>query len=1495
MINLRLHKLLTLILVHLSILSNAQLNVLNTPQNTNGSPVWLIENVLLGNGVTATNISFQGDSNVQVGFFDQNNSNIPLSSGIIMTTGNIGLAPGSPGNFQPNAGLDLASGAGDPDLQSLVGGASTNDAIILEFDFVPLGDSVSFNYVFASEEYPEWVCSNFNDVFGFFISGPGINGSFSNGAANIALIPGTSTPVAINSVNPGVSGNNGQDLNCDNLDPNWPNYNIYYNDNVGAGGNAIEYDGFTTVLTAFRTGLQCGQVYHIKLAIADVFDGTFDSAVFLEQGSFTAPGIKVEVKTVTGDETMIEGCAEANFIFIRPDTIGFDSVSFDIAGNAINGVDYSFLSNTVIFQPGEDSVTVTISPIADGVAEGTDTVIVTVMNITQCGDTVFETAELFIVDGYNLPISANNVSITCPNDTVTISANASGGTPPYDYVWSNGDNNQSTDVSPFATDTFFVTATDFPGCPGIDTVIVTVLNPNPPIFAGVDTGFCLGDSIQLLATGGVSYLWSPPSGLSSTNIPNPFAFGGGINTYFVTGTDVNGCQNIDTIVVTGDSIPFIQVRTDTAICLNDSIQLGGNPSGPGNATFSWSPTGSLNDASSDNPWATPNISTQYILTVISAGNCATTDTVDITVLTLPVVTSSNDTQICSGDTIPLFASGGLNYLWSPGISLSSNNISTPDAFPSDTTNYIVSVTDANNCTSTDTVLVIVNPLPAAEAGQNSWLCPGSNFQLNASGGQTYAWFPNQFLTDSSINNPVATPPDTIVYYVIVTDSNNCVNIDSIQLDVGNVVPVNAGNDTGVCIQDTIALGGSPTAPPGSDYAWAPNIFINDTTLANPLVSPNIAIQYTVFVTNDTCSGADTINLVVYNLPNVDAFGDTSICLNDSTLLVATGGIGFSWSPVNGLSSPNDDSTYASPDSTTMYFVEITDTNNCSVTDSVEVEIFNLPIPISSNDTTICIGDTIQLTSSGGQSYLWSPNISILNQTNDTALAFPQDTVIYMVLVTDSNNCSTFDTVAVNVFPRVDVTIFGDTSLCIGDSVSLSASGAISYAWSPGSIILPISADSILAFPTSNDSIYLTTIDTNNCQKTDTILLTVNNLPVITLQDSLFLCLFDTATIPVSGAQNYTWNPSGSLQMTGNDSVSFFTTDTSFIQLAATDVNGCISFDSIFVLTYPLPELGLSSDTSTCAQDSVNVTAAGTGTFLWTPITGISNPGSASVTIAPPIDSMVYSVQLTDSNNCVNNQSTTIYTFGISISSDTAICDAERFQFATTVIGGNEPIRYTWMPSENLSDPLVAEPFVNIANNTLFTLIAIDTTGCADTAISTLDVKSNPLANFDMDILPSCEGVLVKLDNSSLNALSATWYINDDDSSFVDNIERVFEYGDSVNVRLLVVNAENCVDDTITNLNLNTFKEYMDFDLANVFTPNFDGQNEWFELNIANDLQDCSELRIFNRWGQLMFISQGNNHSWNGRSFDGQEAPEGVYFYTLEVSELDFSGYIQLIR
>jgi gliding motility-associated-like protein len=278
----------------LSLVVNAQ--VVTDNSNT---VQYYVQNVLLGTGVSVSNITFNGGNanvvNPSVGEFTDANSMIGLPAGFAMGTGDIDLA--SQPNNSGNASLGGGGAAGqDPDL-AIIATNTLVDQCIVEFDFIPTGDTISFNFVFASEEYPEYVCSGFNDVFGFFLTGTNPYGP-NYVAENIALVPDpnnpgsfTSTEVAINTINPGVAGANGSSINCSNIDANWQSYSAYYVSNDANSGNSpsFVYDGRTVSIPVVAP-VVCGETYHIKLAIADAGDEFYDSGVFLEAGSFSANG-----------------------------------------------------------------------------------------------------------------------------------------------------------------------------------------------------------------------------------------------------------------------------------------------------------------------------------------------------------------------------------------------------------------------------------------------------------------------------------------------------------------------------------------------------------------------------------------------------------------------------------------------------------------------------------------------------------------------------------------------------------------------------------------------------------------------------------------------------------------------------------------------------------------------------------------------------------------------------------------------------------------------------------------------------------------------------------------------------------------------------------------------------------------------------------------------------------------------------------------------------
>lgn len=244
--------------------------------------------------VNITNVSYTGNGD-GLAFFEGANTNIGIPAGILLSTGNVFDAVG-PNDMPGTSGQSLFTG--EPDLEA-ISSSNVFDSAILEFDISSTLDTLLFSYVFGSEEYPEFNCSVFNDVFGFFVSGSGINGPFSNNAENIALVPGTNSFVAINSINSGTI-EIGSIEEC--TEPNGSLENgQFYVDNEN--GIHLQADGFTTPLPAPFT-IVPGETYHIKLAIADVGDSSFDSSVFIGIESLNGEPNLVPPAAI---ETLVDG------------------------------------------------------------------------------------------------------------------------------------------------------------------------------------------------------------------------------------------------------------------------------------------------------------------------------------------------------------------------------------------------------------------------------------------------------------------------------------------------------------------------------------------------------------------------------------------------------------------------------------------------------------------------------------------------------------------------------------------------------------------------------------------------------------------------------------------------------------------------------------------------------------------------------------------------------------------------------------------------------------------------------------------------------------------------------------------------------------------------------------------------------------------------------------------------------------------------------------
>ena len=448
------------------------LTVNNTaPHN---SPYWLAQNVLVDPQFVifppvnpSTGVPIPQPSTNQVGRFDATGTGFPIDSGIVMCAWSIqDVLPGTSGT-NPNTGPFT-----DPDLAGVLsaigsGGYNINDRDQIIFSFVATSDYIRFNYVFGSHEYPTYTCSSFNDVFGFFLTGQGINGNSALSTVNLATIPNTTVPVAINTINQGFPGSAGTASNCLSANPNYAAHSVYYN---ASSGTITSLGGYSDKFTA-KAQVVCGNAYTIRLAIANVSDHILSSAVFLEAKSFTSPTINISTNLNNGnsftDSTVVEGCFPSYIKFEKDGNISEGmGMNFVFSGTAVNGVDLVQIPDSLWIPPGQAADSIAIEAIDDGIAEGFEDFKIVMQPVTtNCY--VYPPQEINILIRDKNPILAvvNNYpssdTIFCPGDTASIYGAPSGGEGNI-FGWWDDDNtapNYRT-VQPTQTTTYYYYAYD---------------------------------------------------------------------------------------------------------------------------------------------------------------------------------------------------------------------------------------------------------------------------------------------------------------------------------------------------------------------------------------------------------------------------------------------------------------------------------------------------------------------------------------------------------------------------------------------------------------------------------------------------------------------------------------------------------------------------------------------------------------------------------------------------------------------------------------------------------------------------------------------------------------------------------------------------------------------------------------------------------------------------------------------------------------------------
>ncbi|MES2567060.1 MAG: gliding motility-associated C-terminal domain-containing protein [Bacteroidota bacterium] len=1061
------------------------------------------------------------------------------------------------------------------------------------------------------------------------------------------------------------------------------------------------------------------------------------------------------------------------------------------------------------------------------------------------------------------------------------------------YLWNTGATAAAISVSPLSTTIYTVSGMNSFGCSNTTTVNLTV-NSNPTVTAvSSSSSICVGETATLTATGAASYLWDTGS-TSSTITVTPLS----TNVYTVTGTNGFGCTDMQTVALTVNNNPTITaISSSTSICVGETTTLTAS----GADSYLWD-IGATTPIISVNP-VSP---TTYTVTGTDANNCSSTETISIGVNALPVVTAASSTPaICAGETATLTAGGASGYIWDTGASTNVISVS-----PVSSTIYTVTGTDGNGCINTQTLNLIVNSLPVIAASASSTtICAGSGSTLTATGAFSYTWNPGS-MTGSIVN---VNPSSSIIFTLTGESSSGCTSTQILGIVV-NTLPTVTANATAtvVCNGQSVTLNGFGA----TNYAW------DNGVVDGIAFTPATTATYIVAGTDGNgCVGSDTINILVNSLPVINAVAtSTNICSGDFTNLTGTGATTYTWNP-GGLTGS---SVSVNPLSTIVYTVSGTNSVGCISSETIPITVNSLPtISTTSSPSLICAGNSSTLIASGANTYTWNPGSINASST----VVNPSASKIYTVTGEDSMGCINTETVSLNVnaLPSVSAGI-SQTAICVGGTVSLTATGANSYTWNPGGL----NGAAVVISPTVSTTYTLIGENINGCINTETINVVVNSLPLVGASgSSSVICAGTTATLTATGANTYTWSPGGA---TGS-MLGVSATSATVYTVTGMDGVGCINTETVSLGVNALPLISITPSNSTiCSGQSIALTASGANSFTWT-----SGAISNSVIVSPS-STTIYYLTGTDSNGCEGSASTSVNVVNspvVSINTpSTNVC----FGYTMTVVA-NGANSYLWSNGESTNSTII-QPF----SSSTYSVIGSDISGCSDTAYLSITVLPLPSISASASTSLACAGQTINLSASG----SASFYSWQPNSLFgatqnviITSPTTYTAYGQGSNgcaffstvhvdvqsgtaVIPIVTPALICIGDsavlsviggsinswsanvvpntqivtpvvattyTYTATDLNGCASDITFTvdinigcdviIYNGFTPNGDGINDFWVIDNIDKLPD-NKVYVYSRWGTKIFetINYNNaDNNWDGK-FNGNSITTGTYFYII---------------
>jgi gliding motility-associated-like protein len=723
-------------------------------------------------------------------------------------------------------------------------------------------------------------------------------------------------------------------------------------------------------------------------------------------------------------------------------------------------------------------------------------------------------------------------------------------------------------------------------------------------------------------------------------------------TYTVTGLSAQGCTNTAVTSITVYVTPTISVNSGS-ICSGNSFTLV--PSGAASYNYS-----------SGTNIVSPTTNTTYTVTGLSAQGCTNTAVSTISVNATPTI-SVNSGSICLGNSFTLISGGASTYTYSSG----TNTVS-----PITNTNYTITGTSLAGCSSTSGAVssVTVNAIPTLTLNTGT-ICSGNSFTLIPSGAATYTY---------SSGSSIVSPTTNTNYTVTGLSAQGCTNtaVTSVSVNTTPTISVNSG---------TICTGNSFTLVPSGASTYT---YSSGTNVVSLTTNSTYTVSGTS--TNGCISATNAVSSVTVNALPTLTVNSSAICIGDSYTISPSGATSYSFS---------SGSPVVNPTVTTSYTVTGANLVGCLSSAVITISITSTPT-ISVNNGTICSGNAFTMTPSGAASYTYSSGTNVVS---------PMTTTTYTLFGATASGCSSFttSTVWVNTTPTISI---NSGSICVGNSFTLSPSGASSYTLSSGTAVVT---------PTTTTNYTITGSGGSGCLASKVNTVTVNAIPSLSVNSGT-LCSGKSFTFTPSGAFTYTYSSGASVNSP--------TTNTSYT-VTGVSAAGCISNAIATVSVIPLPALSVNSSTI-CAGQTATLTATGAVNYVWSTL-ALTN----TLTVLP-IASSSYTV-LGAANGCTISAVSNVMVIPLPILTvnSTTICAG-----VTATLLATGASNYTWNTGAT-ANPLIFSP----SSTTSYTVVG-SANGCTNSAVSNVIVNTVPIVTVNSETI--CVGQTTTL--TATGALNYAW-------------------------------------------------------------------------------------------------------------------------------------------